>query len=388
MPLDRTPQKDNPAMNDKEAEANKNRRRTMTLSEKKDDDNCGHCLKIVRKGISCDDCEKWYHANCQKLKQVEIDFLSTVEDTRCIWLCDRCKAERGKLKENFEKIQTENEDMKKLINENRKTGKDNEQLIQFANENRKLKKENTLLSQENKQLIERMTDIENEVKILKSGKRESDSNENSTMREMSNMFKEMMNTFAEQARKDRELMQEELKKVITEQRQEVKSMKENIIKDLREDMKEEQEMREKQNKVVMFNIEESWGEGRQKDQEEMDKVMDVIRDGIKIEKLSIKEIRRIGVQQEGKMRPIMVELENVGKKWEIVKNATNLKNANRANNMNKVIVVPDLTWKQREKDRELRDQLKEKRDNGERGWYINRGQLKRESSPIGTFQGN
>ena len=61
MPLDRTPQKDNPAMSDKEAEANKNRRRTMTLSEKKDDDNCGHCLKIVRKGISCDDCEKWYH---------------------------------------------------------------------------------------------------------------------------------------------------------------------------------------------------------------------------------------------------------------------------------------------------------------------------------------
>ena len=84
----------------------------------------------------------------------------------------------------------------------------------------------------------------------------------------------------------------------------------------------------------------------------------------------------------------MVELENVGKKWEIVKNAKNLKNATRANNMNKVIVVPDLTWKQREKDRELRDQLKEKRDNGERGWYINRGQLKRESSPIGRFQGN
>ena len=46
--------------------------------------------------------------------------------------------------------------------------------------------------------------------------------------------------------------------------------------------------------------------------------------------------------------------------------------------MHKVVVVPDLTWKQREKNNQLRNQLQEKRDNKEQGWYISRGELRRD----------
>ena len=57
-----------------------------------------------------------------------------------------------------------------------------------------------------------------------------------------------------------------------------------------------------------------------------------------------------------------------------MRKAKNLKNTgNEA--MKQAIIVPDLTKKEREKDKELRQELKEKREAGEEGWYIRKGQL-------------
>ena len=37
--------------------------------------------------------------------------------------------------------------------------------------------------------------------------------------------------------------------------------------------------------------------------------------------------------------------------------------------------MPDQTRREREKSKKLRDELQEKRDNGEEGWFIKGGQL-------------
>ena len=42
--------------------------------------------------------------------------------------------------------------------------------------------------------------------------------------------------------------------------------------------------------------------------------------------------------------------------------------------------MPDLTRKEREKEKQLIDMLKEKRDQGEEGWYISKKTLVRDPS--------
>lgn len=42
-----------------------------------------------------------------------------------------------------------------------------------------------------------------------------------------------------------------------------------------------------------------------------------------------------------------------------------------------MFIQPDLTRQEREKEKQLRDKIKEKREQGEEGWYIKRGRLER-----------
>lgn len=374
MPTERTPEKEK--MNKERRENSQDRRQTMIIQKKDEDEedgNCGRCTKFVAKGIKCDECFKWFHAKCEKMKQEEMNFLSNVEDTTCLWICEGCKRQRDVQKEMVIELKKENEIMRKKINEKTRPGKENEQIMQLAKDNETLKKENLQLKELNKNLTEKVNEIGKEVKKIAKGSEVTQTNQ---VKDMTDFFKQLMNTFTEQAKQDRELMREEFKIMITEQRQEMRSYRSEIVDELRDEMKEEEARKEKQKRLVMFNINEPRGEGREQDQEEMEKVVEVIREGIGIEKPAIKNIGRIGTKQNGKNRPMLVELESVEKKWEIVKNAKNLKDA-RIANMNKVVIVPDLTWKQREKDKELRNRLQEKRQQGERGWYIRRGELMR-----------
>jgi len=42
----------------------------------------------------------------------------------------------------------------------------------------------------------------------------------------------------------------------------------------------------------------------------------------------------------------------------------------------RVMIMPDLTLREREKDKRLRDELRHRRDEGEVGLFISRGQIK------------
>lgn len=51
---------------------------------------CGKCSKPVKsnqKGILCDFCDRWYHARCCEINNIQYDELA---DSSCIWLCAEC----------------------------------------------------------------------------------------------------------------------------------------------------------------------------------------------------------------------------------------------------------------------------------------------------------
>ena len=82
---------------------------------------------------------------------------------------------------------------------------------------------------------------------------------------------------------------------------------------------------------------------------------------------------RIGREARGKARPVIIELNEVWVKWELVKRGKNLKE-DRDDINQKVIIAPDLTRKEREENERLREELRERRNSGGK-WTIKKGKV-------------
>jgi hypothetical protein len=87
---------------------------------------------------------------------------------------------------------------------------------------------------------------------------------------------------------------------------------------------------------------------------------------------AIKSIERIGKAVTGKVRPVRIVMLNNDSRVEILKACPNLrKNAEYKG----VFVVPDLTRKQQEADKILRDKYKELKNAGETDIRLNKGKI-------------
>ena len=73
---------------------------------------------------------------------------------------------------------------------------------------------------------------------------------------------------------------------------------------------------------------------------------------------------------------MLVKMSNVGIKCDVIKRTKKLKDST-AEVLKNIFIVPDLTRREREKDKELRIELERRRNLGEQGWYIKRGNLMR-----------
>ena len=73
----------------------------------------------------------------------------------------------------------------------------------------------------------------------------------------------------------------------------------------------------------------------------------------------------------------MATLGSPGQKWGVIKNAKKLRDAVSLENR-KVKIYPDLTHAQRQKELKLREQLWQRRQAEELGWFISRGVLQQE----------
>ena len=359
----------------------KDRRKTFTTlpnpkendqTKENKNDNCKDCDIFVRKGIECESCEGWFHPECQNIPSEEYKFLESSENITSVWYCKKCKKELAQLTKMGKKL-----------------NKDFTKLTLFEEENKNLKKENEVLKRENENMKGRVTQIEREIKEIKGGMEVS--NNETGITAMMTMLKEVIQSFKEEASKDRrfvieeiskikedrDIMKREMSEMVTNQMKEMLDERSRIEERKREEEKEEKEIREKQNSLIVFNVEEPREEvvGRDREDEEYRNIDQIFGRGVGVRGFNIMDMRRLGKKSEGKIRPLYVKLERSEQKWDIVRNAKNLSKAPIP--MRKIGIVPDLTLKQRGKDRELRDRLKEKRDRGERGWFISRGELKK-----------
>ncbi len=91
--------------------------------------------------------------------------------------------------------------------------------------------------------------------------------------------------------------------------------------------------------------------------------------------IEIEVKRRIGKVNERSARSVRIKIESPAARRLILKKASTLKSNKK---YEKIYVVPDLTRKQQEEDKQLRDKLKEYRGQGMEGIKISRGCIVKE----------
>ena len=102
---------------------------------------------------------------------------------------------------------------------------------------------------------------------------------------------------------------------------------------------------------------------------------------LKIENIDFLKCIRLGKLVENKSRPLLISLSDIATKNSILKKANKL----RKNTQYKdVFITPDLTKKEREVAKELRDELKRRKSLGEANLVIRRGKIVEYSEPAST----
>ena len=286
------------------------------------DSECPKCFMACeepQKALQCYLCEKWFHNKCVGVADKAYEAIAKL-DNNIEWVCATCKNDKHKLK-------TENSSLKKNI-----------------------------------------LDLKNDNKILNNAYQEVKKN-------LDNLKVEIKNDVLKELREEMKLYKDKEQNV---NRNNENSM--NLREEIMKAIKEEEERKERKYNLVIYNLEESKKQfGKDRDLEDLERIKDIFNNSIKVENFQIVKSFRMGRKQDSntnentRSRPVLIKMSDEKEKWNVLKNAKELKDAEGWKK--KIGISPDLCKEDREKEKQLRTELKQKRENGERNWYIRNGKL-------------
>ena len=313
---------------------------------------CPHCeCWVENDGIGCDFCGNWYHRCCESIKQGMMKELKGM-----IWICKACTPKVKRSMDDYQRIQQDNSQMKM-----------------------KLK----VLEEENNTISRAMEDLKGKIEAMgEAGNANKASVSNTARRPNSRRWE------VEAGRElgtgsggvDASMMEElrKLKQANDDLNKKIKDLdkmwerrEEEIIRrtteKLRENMEEMEEKEAKKKNVIVFNIPEpsKSADPKEREQEDKDACKMIFRDLLRVEDAEIEGICRLGREEAGKKRPVVVTVNEVGVKWHLVKMSMKLKEMEEEKYRN-IRIYPDLTKKEREENARLREEIKELRKDGVR----------------------
>ena len=299
---------------------------------------CGNPVKYGDKGVKCDHCGLWFHALCQKLGEGALKALDEYKD-ELAWLCDICKVmvSRDKKQNEGSRLQI----LEDRVNEIGQTVETHMKIIvQSLKEQEKAVYDST-------KIVEKS--VKDDMKLKASYADMVKGSCESVVKTVSSKIDMLPNLPSRtiQAHSSREISE---------------------VFDSFLD-KEKRKLN-----VVVHNLPESEGEALSaSDRAQSDQA--AFRDLVKeCFKLSVHTSRsfRAGMKNADKSRLLIITLENVETKIELLKMAPQLRHHSRWNN---IFITPDLTRKEREEGKKLRDELAVRRQAGENNLTIRKGKI-------------
>lgn len=294
--------------------------------------DCGVEVKKGTKALKCERCRLWYHLRCSGQNDEEYKALDKMKGI--LWFCEMCREDLIITLDSVENMVRHTKDVK-------------EEMVLLRREVAKVKSGSGSLEDE----VREMKALKNELMDMKSD----------ILKEMKQSLKK------EVAENIKECLQQDITECIKQQ----------VLQDLKE--KEDKENRSKN--IVIYGVPESKANNLdEKERDDTNACCDIIENGVKVKEFRVIRVKRLGKEEENvnRNRPMLVELKDSESKWNIIKNAKNLKTAHHS--FHRIFIALDQTKKEREESKSLREQLRAKREAGETGWTIRNRMLRRISA--------
>ena len=144
-----------------------------------------------------------------------------------------------------------------------------------------------------------------------------------------------------------------------------KRREKTIQKVLVEQKEEEILIKKKEDNLIIYGMPECTTEDKKEEMlEDFRRIKKVYSEKLEIEQNDLKHITRLGIKETDKVRPIQITLSSQAKRKEMLINNMNLKLLENEISTN-IYVSTDRTKKQRDADKELRAELKRRKQLGE-----------------------
>ena len=211
--------------------------------------------------------------------------------------------------------------------------------------------------------------------VERKGTRKSPSKQSED--QQSHMMQMMMNRMAETI--DRFDRLEE--KVVTKQNlmDFEKKVEDMVDAKIEDSLQERLEKEKRRLNLVFVNVKESVGEKEEKAKKDIECVREMMTKMLPesdLKEIKVRNPVRLGMANAGtKPRLLRIEVDSEESKWKIIKNASRLNTGKDWSDPTRQYINLDYTAKEREMNKVLRAQLKEKKENGEKDWRIRNGKL-------------
>ena len=336
---------------------------------------CGICQTRVgpkQMGLECDACRAWFHATCTEMRKEDYDKVTKINDNaRIKWFCLKCeKKNEGLQKENV-MLRKENISLKEEVLELKKLMK--QMMEQMNKMERTIEKR--IEEDISKKWLHFQSGFERKIEEMQYG-----------INKVREEFEDMKNGNTvhigigpegeEQDREERKKEIEQIKKdLVTEGVKEIRKerdVEERKVYELQTKIDEIERERKRKN-VMIFNLRESkHEEAKERYCEDERNCKDIFSNTLGIQQVNIMNVIRLGKKMPNKVRPLLVKLGSEEERINILRNTSKLRQSQQ---FVRVYVTRDMTEKEREKDRSLRQELKEKREKEEDWYIIRRGRV-------------
>ena len=280
--------------------------------DEEDPSPCGRCRKLVVRGdeaIMCEICSQWYHIKCERVTKGQYKQQATKTKSNFHWFCDTCDIIQNGLLRQMTLLNTEHGNFKKKLEdlEERKANKEDIKNLAEMKANK----------EDMERLEQRITTIEENQAVPGTSTQGKEANKNEA---------------------------NELMKEIRDQKSRICNI---ILHNVSEKQSENEEERNKH------------------DREQIKELGKVCKENIKKE--DVVKMTRLGKRNPNKPRPLLVQFKDEEKKNGLMQNLANLSKAPEA--LQKISVQHDLTKKQREDEKEMRECAKKMEAEDESGEF-------------------
>ena len=136
--------------------------------------------------------------------------------------------------------------------------------------------------------------------------------------------------------------------------------------------------------LVVYNLpEKSDGDVNVRNMHDVTTFVDIVKDCLGLD-VHVSKSYRAGRMTSERPRTLVLTLDNLEKKIEILENAYKL---SRSSKWKRVYIAPDRTLKEREEHKKLRDELKKRKEDGEENIFIHKGKIIQKTRPATVEEG-